>query len=379
MVIKSEKLKDNEMRKNFHVLIKPASSLCNMNCKYCFYDDVSNKRKIKSYGIMSQDTSHKIIDRALQACPEGEITFSFQGGEPTLAKLDFFLDFTEYAQQAKTEKIKYMYSIQTNGLLIDETWCRLFKEHDFLAGVSLDGLKEAHDNLRKDNFQKDTFNRVMNGINLLKKYEVTFNILTVVNKYNVRHPQKLWNIYEKNGFDYIQLIPCLSSLDNTNCNQPYALEPKAYADFLKTFFDIWLQKYLQGKYVSIRVFDNLVKMCAGYPPEQCGMTGFCQAQFVIEADGSVYPCDFYVLDDFNGGNINTQDFDSILNSDNFNKFLKDNSSYNLICSNCEVKDYCNGGCRRYRYFYFQTNDYCPQKDFLTHALPALKKIAVSLR
>ena len=127
-----------------------------MNCKYCFYNDVSNNRNIKSYGIMSKDTSHKIIDRALEVCTNGEIGFSFQGGEPTLAKPDFFEDFIEYAQKARTSKVKYTYTIQTNGLLIDEQWCRFFKSNDFLVGISLDGIKETHDELRADNNKKGT-------------------------------------------------------------------------------------------------------------------------------------------------------------------------------------------------------------------------------
>ena len=367
------------MRRNFQVLIKPASSLCNMNCKYCFYNDVSNNRNIKSYGIMSKDTSHKIIDRALEVCTNGEIGFSFQGGEPTLAKPDFFEDFIEYAQKARTSKVKYTYTIQTNGLLIDEQWCRFFKSNDFLVGISLDGIKETHDELRADNNKKGTYNRVMNSIKLLNKYEVPYNILTVITKYNARRPQSLWNMYEKNGFDYVQLIPCLSPLNMPYSDDLYTLDPRAYAEFLKTFYDIWLNKYNQGKYISVRMFDNLVKMCSGYPAEQCGMMGFCQAQSVIESDGSVYPCDFYVLDQYKGGNVHTDSFESIFKSDGFKTFMTDNSDKNPMCDTCEVKGFCNGGCKRYRYFYFQEEGYCPQRDFLMHALPSMKQIAASLR
>lgn len=367
------------MRTNFQVLIKPASSLCNMRCSYCFYEDVSNNRGIKSYGIMHSDTSHAIIDRAIQACPSGEIGFSFQGGEPTLAKIDFFEDFTDYAKKIKPVNLKYTYSIQTNGLNIDDSWCNFFKKHDFLVGISLDGLKETHDELRKDNSKKDTFNRIMNNIMLLKKYNIPFNILTVVTKYNAKHPQALWNLYEKNGFDFVQLIPCLTPLDNPYQKESYILEPQAYGDFLKAFFDIWLNKYTKGKYISVRIFDNLVKMYQGHIAEQCGMMGFCQAQFVIEADGSVYPCDFYVLDKYCGGTVQANSFETIFKSDGFKTFITDNSDKNLMCETCEVKSFCNGGCKRYRYFYFQKEGYCPQKDFLMHAIPSMKQIAASLR
>lgn len=271
------------------------------------------------------------------------------------------------------------YSIQTNGILIDDAWCELFKKYDFLVGISLDGLKDVHDSLRIDKLGKGTFNRVMNSIKLLNKYDVKFNILTVVTQSMAKHPQALWNAYVKNGFDFIQLIPCLCPLDNPKLKEGYTLNPETYASFLKTFFDIWAREFQNGHYISIRLFDNLVKMQANIPPEQCGLLGFCQPQFVIEADGSVYPCDFYVLDEYNAGNVQDMDFAQISNSQVFKDFLHDQSNKNSNCIKCPVYDLCGGGCKRYRSFYFLKQGYCPYQDFLVYAQPLLKQIALSLQ
>lgn len=364
---------------NFYVLIKPASSLCNMCCRYCFYEDVSNERRQKSYGIMNLATAYKIIDRVFEACPEGNVGFSFQGGEPTLATLNYFQLFVNYVESKKETSSTISYSIQTNGILIDDAWCELFKKYSFLVGISLDGLKDVHDSLRIDKLGKGTFNRVMNSIKLLNKYDVKFNILTVVTQSMAKHPQALWNAYVKNGFDFIQLIPCLCALDNPKLKEDYTLNPETYASFLKTFFDIWAKEFAKGNYISIRLFDNLVKMYQNIPPEQCGLLGFCQPQFVIEADGSVYPCDFYVLDGYNAGNIMDMDFDQIKISPAFKNFLTDQSDKSHLCNQCSVYGLCGGGCKRYRSFFFQKEGYCPYQDFLVHASPTLRHIAFSLQ
>ena len=346
------------------VLIKPASSACNLRCRYCFYADVSDSRAVKNYGIMSAETAHTLIDKAFAASGGGTVTFAFQGGEPTLAGLDFYKDFTAYAAAACPRGTTVNYCLQTNGILLDDPWCAFLKENAFLVGLSVDGHKKEHDFCRVDAAGEGTFTRVAEAARRLREHKVDFNILTVLTRPLARHPQQLLAFYKKNDFRFVQIIPCLDALDTTGGD--YSLTPELYASFLKTFFRLWLDEFRRGNYISVRLFDNLVRMAAGQPPEQCGMLGQCQCQFVAEADGSVYPCDFYVLDKYRLGFIQESSFEELAQSPGMTKFLEDGrTGTSSLCEECWVRPICGGGCRRYRSFYFSKEGYCPYGDFLS--------------
>ena len=207
---------------DFSTLIKPASSLCNMRCKYCFYADETSLRSTPCYGVMSKETSEKIIDRAYEFTQNGGVGFAFQGGEPTVAGLDYFTHFVDYAKRKRPENVKLNFSIQTNGLLIDENWCKLLAENDFLVGLSMDGPRDINDFSRIDASGEGTFDRVLKTAKLFKKHKVEFNILTVLTKQAAKHPTQLWNFYQRNGFDFAQIIPCLAPLDLV-CYKPCEL------------------------------------------------------------------------------------------------------------------------------------------------------------
>lgn len=349
---------------SFSLLIKPASSLCNLRCRYCFYADVSKNRENASFGCMKPEVAHTLIDRAFAASHGGTVSFAFQGGEPTVAGLDFFRDFTAYADEHCPKGTQISYTIQTNGILLDDEWCAFLKEHAFLVGLSLDGPKQEHDLCRVDAQDRGTFQTVMQTVQRLRAHHVDFNILTVLTKTLARHPQQLFSFYKKNDLRFVQIIPCLDSLEDGG--GAYSLTPELYASFLKTFFRLWLDEFRRGNYISVRLFDNLVRMAAGQHPEQCGLLGQCQCQFVAEADGSLYPCDFYVLDPYRMGNVMDMPLEDMFKSEGYKAFLADNeSSRNPQCETCWARPACGGGCRRYRPFYFTKEDYCPYADFLT--------------
>lgn len=348
----------------FSALIKPASSLCNMRCKYCFYADVAESREVPSYGVMDQNTMECLIDRVLGGVkPPAQVIFAFQGGEPTVAGLPYFRRFTEYAARRNTSGCELRYAIQTNGYALDEEWCAFFREYGFLVGVSLDGEESLHNYCRLDAKGQGTYARVRQSIRLLEQAGVEYNILSVITKQAARHPQKAFQFYGRNHFDFVQLIPCLRALDATE-NGPCDLTPRLYADFFKRFFTLWFEALQKGEYLSVRQFDNILLMMQGRRPEQCGMLGRCTPQFVVEADGGVYPCDFYVLDRYQCGNVREHTLGQLAQAGGLKSFMRDREPEHPLCAGCRVRQLCGGGCRRYRSFYASEPGYCPHQDFL---------------
>lgn len=315
---------------------------------------------------MDKETAFTLIDRVFNFCSEGsEISFVFQGGEPTLAGKDFYRNFAEYAEKNNSKSFSLKYSVQTNAFTVDGEWCEIFKKHNFLVGVSLDGGSDINDLNRTDKSGNGSYGRVMKSIKLLKKAGVEFNILSVITKASARRPKAVFEFYRKNGFKYVQLIPCLDPLSGEK--NPYSLSAEDYAAFMKSFFSLWYEELKKNNYISVRLFDNLISVINGHKPEQCGALGFCTLQFVAEADGSIYPCDFFVLDKYKMGNVKENTVAEIAESDGAKAFLSDEAPQNSLCGECRYISLCGGGCKRYRPLYNQKEGYCPYKDFLAYS------------
>ena len=359
-----------------NVLIKPASGNCNMNCSYCFYGDVIDNRDIRSYGYMSIETLEDIVKKSLQYAKQ-ECTIAFQGGEPTLRGLDFYKDLVLLQNKHNENGIVVNNAIQTNGLLIDDKWASYFAENNFLVGLSVDGNKAVHDNLRKDKVGDGTYDRILHAAALLDKYHVEYNILTVVTTQIARRAYKIYQNYKKHKWSYMQFIPCLDPLREAWGSMPYSLSPENYAEFLKTLFDLWYNDVSQGVFVYIRYFENLVAILCGRQPESCDMGGKCSLQYVIEADGSVYPCDFYVLDKYRIGNLNEDSFEEIDNKRKEIRFIEQ-SKPEEECEACQWFGLCRGGCRRNREMPggIGLNRYCAAyKEFFPYSFNRLLKLA----
>lgn len=329
------------------LLIKPASSSCNLRCKYCFYHSIAENRQTECYGIMDTRLLETIVKKALEHA-EHACTFAFQGGEPTLAGLDFYKKLIEFEKKYNVKKVQINNAMQTNGMVIDDAWAKFLADNHFLVGISLDGPKDLHDANRIDAREKGSFNRVKEAIELFNKYRVEYNILFVVNGYTARHANKVYGFFKKNNFKYLQFIPCLDPLNEQPGGNEYSLKPERFTYFLKTLFDLWYEDIMKGNTISIRYFDNLVGMMMGYRPEACGMSGECQCQFVIEADGGVYPCDFYVTDEWLLGNIKDCGLEALKNTDIGNRFIEVSKYIDTECSGCRWFNLCRGGCRRSR-------------------------------
>ncbi len=347
-------------------LVKPASSLCNLRCSYCFYCDEAENRKSGAGTVMSTETAANLIKNVLDFCGEAsDISFMFQGGEPLLAGIDFFRSFISTVNSLKDEKTTVNYSLQTNGTLIDEEFCKFFKKNNFLIGVSLDGDEATHNAHRCDSFEK-----VMQGIGLLKKHGVDFNILSVIT--SKTDAAKLFEFYMQNDFRDVQPIYCLDPLNGEK--SIFSLDAKGFARFQKRFFNLWFAEISRGGRFYVRDFDNLLSLMTNGVAEQCGATGRCNAQLVVEADGTCYPCDFYCLDEFECPNINTASIDDILRSGGLKKFMEFDEPKNKLCSACPVRQLCGGGCKRYRSLYNQLPGYCPRMDFILHAVEKIRNV-----
>ena len=364
------------------VLIKPASSKCNLKCRYCFYHDVADKRTVADFGFMSLETLEVIIEKVLRFA-EGYATFAFQGGEPTLCGLDFFRSVIELQHKHNVKSVSINNALQTNGMLIDEEWAAFLHENNFLVGLSLDGPAELHDRYRVNAGGKGTYKKVMRAAALFDEYQVAYNILFTVTETTAAHPDKLYDFFKAHDFNFLQLMPCLDPLEAERGGAEYSLTPKRFAFFLKRFFDTWAADFLGGREVSVRYFDNLVRMVMGAPPELCSLNGACQCQFVFEADGSVYPCDFYVTDEWKLGDIRERDIMELYGSDTCKTFISGSQSGTDECRTCEWAFLCRGGCRRDRESAAERtgkNYFCEAyADFLPYAYPKLIELAQYVR
>lgn len=361
------------------LLIKPASSACNLKCTYCFYLDVAEHRDVRSHGIMSESTLDLLVKKALAEAKKG-VTFIFQGGEPTLAGLPFYESLVRFQAQYNHRNLSIINSIQTNGTLLDEDWARFFAAHHFLVGVSLDGNREIHDLNRVDHQGEGSHQTIDRNIALLKRHGVEFNILCVVTRNVARHTTKVYNHFKSKGYDYLQFIPCIEGLDSPKTLSPFALPPDAYGRFLVDLFNLWYRDIQSGRFVSIRMFDNVMHMMRGFPPESCDMQGQCSTNLVIESDGSVYPCDFYVLDEWKLGMVAESSFQDFLRQNPTGiRFVQASLPNTTSCSGCPYLGVCRGGCRRYHEMSAQQGKeghyYCASfKKFYAHALPKLEAL-----
>ena len=355
------------------LMIKPASGACNLRCAYCFYCDEMENRMTSSYGLLSRETMEGLIKRAF-AHAEGSCTFGFQGGEPTLWGLENFRAFVKCVETYNTRGLKVDYFLQTNGYTLDEGWASFFREEGFLLGVSLDGTIHTHDRYRKNAAGEGSFARVMEGIDALRKWDVPFNILMVVTRDVAVAVDRVYRFLRKQGFEHLQFIPCLDPLEG-GAGQGYSLRAEDYGNFLCRLFDLWYEDIRKGSPVRIRQFDNYVDILCGYEPEACDMRGQCGVNYVVEADGGVYPCDFFVLDEWRLGSFREQSVEEIDAARERSGFLK-GTPLPGKCRDCGYFYLCRGGCRRHRTGEDGLNCFCEAYEkFFAYSGGRLRELA----
>lgn len=369
--------------KSVNLLLKPASSLCNLRCKYCFYEDEAQNRTQRSMGVMSEANTELLVQRVFEASePGGTVSFAFQGGEPTVAGLPYFQHFVETVQRYRLPSVSVHYAIQTNGTMMDEAWAAFLAREHFLVGLSLDGLRQVHDSLRVDADRNGTWQRVLAAKALLDRYSVQYNVLCVVTGSCARQPQQVYKSLKNLDFRYIQFIACLDPIGHPRGQESWSLTPAQYGAFLCSVFDLWYQDWKSGDYHSIRLFDDYIHILLGDGASTCATCGKCGSSLIVEGDGSVYPCDFFVLDAWKLGQLQEMSIPQLSGCEKAAAFLRWGTDKPAECRTCPYGRICNGGCKNdwYTDESGAHNYFCSSfQALLEHALPRMQEIAAAER
>ncbi len=363
------------------LLVKPVSGLCNLACGYCFGLDLFSRRGTAQAGVMDASLVDALLSRAF-AYAEGACTFVFQGGEPCLAGLGFYQDFVALARSRRPPGLELGFMLQTNGVLIDDAWARFLAQEGFLTGLSIDGPRILHDKNRQFPDGSGSHGLVMDSARRLKEAKADFNVLCVVDSGIADNPLLVWDFFRRKGLDWIQYIPCLEPFGAGRPGSAGAPSPGALASFLKYSFEAWRHDLDEGRRVSVRYFDDLLAMAMGSAPASCGMAGRCSAYITVDADGAVYPCDFYTLEEWRLGNVLEDGLGPMLASATARRFAALSEEGEARCRTCGVYGLCRGGCRRDRELALGgglgLNRYCETwRDFLAWARPRLAGMASS--
>jgi uncharacterized protein len=334
-----------EMPRIDSLLIKPVSALCNLDCAYCFYlEREADPYKDLPARRMPWETLERLVDTYLfYSYPAS--TFAFQGGEPTLAGLEFFERLVEFQQRFGRNGQGVSNSLQTNGLLIDDRWCALFVAYHWLVGVSIDGPEPVHDLYRRNKAGHGSWKRVMAGLETLLKHKVDVNALCVLNQANVRQPRELYRFFRGLGIEHIQYIP-LAEFDTAGNPLPFTVTAAEYGKFLCETFDAW---WPDRRKVRIRLFDNLAEALAGRKPGNCTLHTTCDSYVVVEHNGDVFPCDFFVEKDWKLGNVMVDSWPEIARSRLRLSFAVNKTLPHPECEACPYQPICHGGCPKLRH------------------------------
>ena len=266
--------------------------------------------------------------------------------------------------------------MQTNGFLLDDEWCKFLTANKFLVGLSFDGSPAVNDENRIDYNSCGSSARVIGAIELLKKHRTNFNVLFVVTDFSALRAAECYDFLKKIGVEYVQIIPVLASLDGKK--KEFMPSGENFAIFLKELFKRWYKDFLRGEEVRVTYFENLIYKKAGNRLNNCSMNGLCSVECVVESDGNVYPCDFYVADRYLLGNLKEKSFPSMIFSEKASRFVSESLIDRESCSLCKYFGFCVGACRRYRFLSGEalTHEYCKGfKSFFDEFMPLIEKIA----
>ena len=332
-----------------NVLVKPAGPDCNLACRYCFY--------LEKEHLFPETRRHRMSDRVLEEMTRQVMTlggpsvaFGWQGGEPTLMGLDFFRRAVALEQRYGRDGQTVGNGIQTNGLLIDDEWCQFLREYHILVGLSLDGPQHVHDHYRQTRNGQPTWERVVSAARRMMSQNVDVNALAVVSDYSARHAREIYGYLVELGFRFLQFIPCVESdHDHPDRCAPFSVSGEAYGAFLCEVFDAWKESFRDGvPQISVRWFDSVFATYVGAEVPECTLLEECGAYVVVEHNGDVYSCDFFVEPRWGLGNVLDGSLLDFLNCPTQAAFGRMKSKLPQECRTCRWLPHCHGGCTKDR-------------------------------
>lgn len=373
----------------FHVMMKPSGAICNLDCKYCYF--LSKEMMYPGSRFrMADDLLEEYTKQYIASQHVPEVTFAWQGGEPTLMGLDFFKRAVELQQKYRKPGTKIYNAFQTNGTLLNDAWCQFFRAHDFLIGLSMDGPSELHDFYRVDKGGAGTHHKVLAAARLLQKHRVEFNILTTVHAGNVQHPLEVYRyLRDEVGTQYMQFIPIVERDNETGYQEgedvtDRSLTGTQYGDFLAAIFDEWVRRDV-GR-VFVQIFDVALAAWSGQHPGLCIFEETCGNALAMEHNGDIFSCDHFVEPAYRLGNIQEIPLVDMVGSDFQRQFgLDKRESLPQYCRECDVRFICNGGCPKDRILHTPDgepglNYLCDGfKHFFTHIDRPMKMMARELQ
>ncbi|NJK32916.1 MAG: anaerobic sulfatase maturase [Deltaproteobacteria bacterium] len=370
----------------FHVLAKPFGAICNIKCEYCFYLD---KEKLyphekRSDFRMAPDVLERYVQQYIEAQPEAvEVNFAWQGGEPTLLGVEFFRSVVALQKQHARPGQPISNALQTNGMLLDDEWCTFLRDEGFLVGISIDGAQALHDRYRLDLAGRGTFARVMAGLEALKRNNVEWNALTVVQSDNGEQGAAVYRFLKGAGARFMQFIPIVEPLPEGGVSSR-TVGPEQWGRFLNAVWDEWLAADI-GE-VFVQHFDMMLGIYLGYPSSSCVHSRTCGRALAIEHNGDLYSCDHFVTPEHKLGNLTTTRLAVLVDGAQQTKFGVDkHDTLPDYCRRCEFLQYCYGGCPAHRVKHTPAGDphlnhLCEgYKLFYAHTQPVLRAMATALR
>lgn len=334
--------------REFQVFVKPAGAKCNLNCRYCYYLEKAEPFDGKS-AKMSADLLEKYIVQHIEASTEPLINFSWHGGEPLLAGIDFYRKAVEIQKRYCPAGRTILNGIQTNGTLINEEWCRFFRKENFIAGISMDGPEKLHDLFRVSKNHEPTFRKVIRGYDLLVKHHVPTEILCVVNAENVKYPEEMYDFFRQSGASFITFLPLVERIaDDDPAVSQISVPAVGFGEFLCSVFDAWVENDI-GR-IKVQVFEEAVRTAFGQDHTLCIFKKTCGGVPVVEHNGDFYSCDHYVNSNHLLGNIKDTQLVSLLESPLQKAFGQAKlDTLPQYCLECNVLDMCNGECPKNRF------------------------------
>jgi uncharacterized protein len=334
-------------------IIKQVAMACNLNCRYCFYSNQNKKRQ-----IMNDETLRTLIK---EVCDYNSDTarFYWHGGEPLLAGLEFYEKAVALQQRFKRSHQEIFNGLVTNATLIDRRWAIFFRENKFGIGVSLDGPKEFHNQYRVFPSGQGSFDRVKEGIKILKEEGVDFHVLCVITNPATEDPKKLFDFFVKEKITEINLIPAIGIQNGDGISFKESVSPQRYVDLLIKIFNLWLEQ--DNPDLKILPLESIVRAFLGLLQEDCRFAGECEKSIVVDFNGDIFPCCTYGYKGFSKiGNI-SEGINIIINSERFQNYRNYLKTIQEKCSPCQWYRICRGGCPFHHYLGKGQNIFC--KDF----------------